>query len=70
MWVYNSGMKENKSDSIQKVSGFVNKLLSDKGLTKKFTEKQLDKAGLNFESWAITDKRAYFFNTPNERAVA
>lgn len=51
-------MKENKSDTSQKVSGFVNKLLGDKGLTKKFNDKQLDQAGLNFESWTIKDKKA------------
>lgn len=62
-------MKENKSDNSEKVSGFVDKLLGDKGLTKKMDDKQLRKIGLNFDSWAIKDKRAYFFNIPNERSV-
>lgn len=62
-------MKENKSDTSQKVSGFVNKLLGDKGLTKKFNDKQLDQAGLNFESWTIKDKKAYFFTVPNDRNI-
>lgn len=69
MQVYNTGMKENKSDNCQLVSGFVNKLLGDKGLTKKISDKQLNQAGLNFESWSIKDKKAYFFTVPNDRNI-
>lgn len=58
MNVYKSVMKDNKSDSGQIVSGFVNKLLGDKGLTKKMDDRLLNKIGLNFDSWTIKDKRA------------
>ena len=51
-------MKDNKSDSGQIVSGFVNKLLGDKGLTKKMDDRLLNKIGLNFDSWTIKDKKA------------